>query len=347
MTMQHWIGITRRFVIVLLLSLFFIGVPGIFRDHLLHGVWWGQSLALHPSTTLFLSIVLEAMPFIVVGVMVSSFIHLLVPAEKMARLLPRKGFGSILAASLLGLIIPVCDCGTIPVARSLCAKGVPDGPVLTFVLSAAVLNPVSLWATYVALGWHFTVLRAVATFAIAIICGSLVGERSHLVGAISALQERADFRSQNGWHRLTRLFSPSGAEVFVSHATREWFLVSGFVVISAIAAVLAHQHVQWLTVLQGTSHGAWSIILLMIAGILLSLCSEADAFVARGFLLSFPVGSVFSFLLIGQLADVRNLLLLPKVFSRRIVVQTVAICILITFMLGYGLSALYERGVHL
>lgn len=68
-------------------------------------------------TTIFLSIIIEAVPFILLGVFVSALIQVFVNEDTIAKFVPKSRFLGIVLASLMGIIFPVCECGIVPVAR--------------------------------------------------------------------------------------------------------------------------------------------------------------------------------------------------------------------------------------
>src|SRR5882757_515355 len=91
--------------------------------------------------TLFLGLVVEAFPFIVLGVVVSTLIALFVKDEWIKKYVPKNRFLSHPLVALLGILLPVCQCGNVPVARRLLAKGFPVSQAITFMLAAPIVNP--------------------------------------------------------------------------------------------------------------------------------------------------------------------------------------------------------------
>src|SRR5579875_89612 len=100
--------------------------------------------------TIFLSIILEAIPFILLGVFVSAIIQLFVSEKFIQRVLPRNVYLAVIPAALLGIIFPICECAIIPVVRRLIKKGMPSHVAIVFMLSAPILNPVVYASTYYA-----------------------------------------------------------------------------------------------------------------------------------------------------------------------------------------------------
>jgi uncharacterized protein len=102
---------------------------------------------LQDFVTLALSILVEALPFVVLGALVSALIRVLGPTQRLIQLLPKRPLLRRLSISLLGTFMPVCECGNVPVARGLVIRGLSVAESMTFLLAAPILNPVTLLST--------------------------------------------------------------------------------------------------------------------------------------------------------------------------------------------------------
>jgi uncharacterized membrane protein YraQ (UPF0718 family) len=105
---------------------------------------------LHNGITLFFSLLVEALPFLLLGVIFSSVLLLFVDEQRLLALVPQNVVLAALAGSLIGFLFPVCECGNIPVARRLLMKGAPTALTIGFLLAAPTVNPVVFWATWIA-----------------------------------------------------------------------------------------------------------------------------------------------------------------------------------------------------
>ncbi len=111
------------------------GYEGLFADF--NTVWWSAILRIALS-------MVAAAPFLVAGVVVAGLFRGIVGAERTRRILGVGHWSGPLRAWGLGLLLPLCSLGALPVARELRRAGVPSGTVISFVLVAPVLNPVSI-----------------------------------------------------------------------------------------------------------------------------------------------------------------------------------------------------------
>src|SRR3954469_367787 len=133
---------------------------------------------------IFTSIVIEALPFILLGAIVSAAIAVFVPDRAFARLARLPRVLQVPGAAVAGVGFPVCECGSVPVARRLLARGIDPAAGVAFMLAAPILNPVVLAATWVAYEGHgkaleMTAGRAGLGLVIAIAAGWLIGARAN------------------------------------------------------------------------------------------------------------------------------------------------------------------------
>ncbi len=103
-----------------------------------------NSRVINDFASIFLSIIFEGIPFILIGALASSIIQIFVSEETIARIIPKNKFVGVFIASLVGLVFPVCECAIVPITRRLLKKGVPLSIAITFMLSVPIMNPVVL-----------------------------------------------------------------------------------------------------------------------------------------------------------------------------------------------------------
>jgi uncharacterized membrane protein YraQ (UPF0718 family) len=102
------------------------------------------------ALTLFFSLLVEAFPFLLLGVLFSSVLLLFVDERKLVAAVPKNALLAALSGSLIGFLFPVCECGNIPVARRLIVQGAPASMAIGFLLAAPTVNPIVFWATWTA-----------------------------------------------------------------------------------------------------------------------------------------------------------------------------------------------------
>lgn len=107
-------------------------------------------LPVRSFNTVFQSILMEAFPFIFIGVFISALLHVFVSQDALVRIFPKNRFAGLGLASIAGLFLPVCDCAIVPIAGRLVKKGVPLHCAITFMLAAPIVDPVVIASTYYA-----------------------------------------------------------------------------------------------------------------------------------------------------------------------------------------------------
>lgn len=312
-----------------------------------------------------LSIVFEATPFLLLGSLASGLVEAYVPREKLERLFPKGRLTAPLAGLGLGAIIPCCECGVVYLVRRLLAKGVPPGAALAFMLAGPVVNPVSILATVVAFRGDVTMAawRCLVVATAALVVGVWAGGRKAetllrpLVGREPVC---ACGHAHGGGHAPAgpppAKGSPFGSlanavpvsalrpgrwdrlAAALGHATADFVdmvkvLVFGAMVAAAFKAFMPAGVIE---AMEGNLF--LSVFGLMALAVALSLCSQADAFVAASFS-GFGDAARLAFLALGPMLDLKLVLMWRQVFTRRLVwvLAVVPAAVVLAFCLGLGL----------
>ena len=269
--------------------------------------------------TIFLSIIIEALPLVLVGVFVSAFIHLFVPAEWIQRILPRKRLTGIIAACFLGLFLPLCECGMVPIIRRLIHKGIPPYIAIAFMLSAPIINPLVAWSTYLAFSAFpsMVLYRLIGAFiAVVIIAFIISTSRDRLVlssGEAAATSDCCGHHTHQPPDSNSSFQSTLRAMLY--HACDDFFDMGRFLLIGSFLAALIQTTVPRLTLLSFGQDPGYSVGGMMFFAFLISVCSQADAFIAAPFLEHFSTGSLAAFLIFGPMLDIKNTAMLLTIFK--------------------------------
>jgi uncharacterized protein len=132
--------------------------------------------------TIFLSLLVEALPFLLLGVLFSSALLLFVNERQLVKRLPRHPILGAFAGSLVGFLFPVCECGNVPVARRLLLQGVSPAVAVGFLLAAPTINPIVIWSTWTAFRDQpeIVVLRVVFSLIVATVIGTIFSTQGDL-----------------------------------------------------------------------------------------------------------------------------------------------------------------------
>lgn len=284
--------------------------------------------------TIFTSIILEAVPFILIGSFISAIIQIYVSEETITKLIPN---GSVLAyfeAALAGLLFPVCECAIIPITRRLIKKGLPTGIGVTFMLAVPIINPVVIMSTYYAFydKQGMVLLRTFGGFAAAIIIGMIVNVLQGNKDSLLLNSVESDSYCSCGCNSSFQ--QQNKIKAILEHTNREFldiarYLIFGAFISSIFQVMASNGSFRFIS-----SNKILVIIFMMFLAFLLSLCSEADAFVGRTFLSQYSAGGVVAFLILGPMLDIKNLIILSGTFKKSFVAKLVITTISVVFIIS-------------
>lgn len=306
----------------------------------------GDRTAVRSFALVFGSIMLEALPFMLVGSFIGGLIEVFVSREKLTAHLPRHPLALTCAAAALGLLFPVCECAVVPVVRRLTRKGLPLSAAVAYLLGGPIVNPIVGASTFLAYAgdWRMVLLRLGAGFAIAVGVGWLMGRLFARRPALlpgSTGHDHADGcacgHAHAHGHGHSGLFARLGAAL--RHASDDFTAVAHYLVIGAAIAALAQTVVERRAVLELAAVPFLPAAAMMALAILLNLCSEADAFIAASFRGLVPIHAQMAFLLTGPMFDLKLLLMYRTLFTRRAIVA-LSFLILLAVALAVGVIEL-------
>jgi uncharacterized protein len=254
--------------------------------------------------TVFVAIFVQALPFLVFGIVVSACVSAFVPPGWFERVIPQRPHLAVPAGAAAGLVLPGCECASVPIAGSLMRHGVSAPAGLAFLLAAPAVNPIVLVATSIAFPGEpmMVVARLVASFVAACTVGWLwlrVGRADWMPG----LTRRAPVAPQ------------SRSEILRSSALHDLLHAGGFLVVGGVAAAALNVvlPVTWLDRI--AANQLLAVVGLAVLAFVLSICSEADAFVAAS-LTQFSLTSRLVFLVVGPMVDLKLVAMQCGTFGR-------------------------------
>ena len=261
----------------------------------------------------FGSLVVQAMPFVLLGALASAAIEVFVPVNAIERVagLPRPL--QLPAAALAGVAFPICECGSVPVARRLAARGLTPSAAVTFMLAAPVLNPVVIASTFVAYRarsslWTMVIGRFALGMIVAIVVGWVLGRRSK--------DEVLRPRSEEAHPVLVEPGPPEARwRRFFLHTGNDFLFMGRFLLVGAAAAAMVQTFLPASFVSKVAGTPVLDILVMIGLATVLSLCSESDAFVAASFV-QFGPASQLAFLVSGPMVDLKLGALYAGTFRR-------------------------------
>lgn len=321
-------------------------------------------------SVVFSSIMLEAMPFMLLGTLIGGMIEVFVSRERMDSLLPKTSLASACIAAGMGVIFPVCECAIVPVVRRLAGKGLPVSAVIAYLLAGPIVNPVVGFSTAMAFGfdWRPVVVRLgfgyVIAVGVAILMDRFYARGTLFVpelvdsrgGAHPHSHVRKDTECACGCghnHEGVKESQPAhvhhhacscenvggmGGKLTAAcnHALDDFMATAPYLVAGAALAAVAQTCLERRLFMDLASQSLVSSVVMMILAVVLNLCSEADAFIAASFRGLVPFSAQMAFLVIGPMFDIKLLLMYRNLFRARAVpllAGLVAIAVLIMSML--------------
>lgn len=252
----------------------------------------------------FVALFGESLPFLLVGAVVAWVLHdragpiLVAAAQRAPRL-------AVLVAPFMGAALPLCDCGVAPIARELSDAGAPGRVVTAFAAGAPLTNPIVIVSTAMAFGGSAKMVAGRAT----------VGVATALAVAVfgPAVPRTACAAGESHDHGGTGLRAMASAELLSSGPALALGalaagVVRGFAPTGAISALAAQPLL--------------AVVAMVALAASLSICSQADAFVAA----SLPVGTAgrLAFLVAGPVMNLRLAAVYRRSFGGRWVLTYVA-----------------------
>jgi len=277
----------------------------------------------------FLAILLEGLPFILVGALISGVIDAWLPSSAMDRLLPKRTGAAIIVSGLLGLIFPVCECAIVPVIGRLVRKGLPVGCAMSYMLAAPIVNPIVGLSTWAAFQGRDPVMMTASRMGVGFLIAVIAGLVLSRVPVASLLRERvlAGVRSQKEKREPIAGDTPrpagEGILRALQSAQRDFLDVALYFFIGVAIAAMVQTQVLYRPDLQGgiqyLAGNHWlAAPVLMVVAFVLSLCSTTDAFVIAQDAL-FPATAKLAFLVFGPMFDMKLILLYSTVLKPKVV----------------------------
>jgi uncharacterized membrane protein YraQ (UPF0718 family) len=227
---------------------------------------------------------------------------------------------------MAGALLPGCECGSVPIAGALVRRGVTPAAALAFLLSAPAINPVVLAATAVAFPGRpqMVLARLLASLAASVVMGWLwlrLGKAEWL-----RTSERPE------------LAGLSRGAAFVAACRTDMVQAGGYLVIGGLTAATLNVVVPpgWLHAVAGQA--VLSVLALALLAVVLSICSEADAFVAAS-LTQFSLTAKLAFLVVGPMIDAKLFAMQAGAFGRRFAVRFAPATFVVAIVCAVAVSA--------
>ena len=304
----------------------------------------------------FLSVLFEGVPFLLLGSIISGVVDVFVSTERMQKLMPKNGAAAICISGLLGLIFPMCECGSVIVIRRFIKKGLPLSAAVTYMLAAPIVSPIVAVSTFAAFKGQNPVVMTSLRLSLGYLVAIAIGFAVHRIPA-SVLLNPALLAAPAARRRAGLSISAAPAEpqeftaivaaastpkkllLAVQSATSDFLEVAFFFVIGTAVASVFNTAVKQTVILPLATNPPLAIASLMGLAIILSVCSTTDAFIAASFK-AFPFAAKLGFLLFGPVFDLKLMWLYGLLFKRRFVALLGLALFLIIWLVSWRIAGL-------
>lgn len=318
----------RSLAILLALVVAFLGIRSLTIT-----LDWSVPKQLHDFMIYAGSILIESMPFVVLGIILSIVVQVWLPRNALSRWLPKKGIVRRLYISCFGIFLPVCECGNLPLARGLVARGFSPSESLTFLLAAPILNPITIITTHQAFQTdnHILIARVFGALLIANFIGWLFSRHPKqqemlTPGFIEVCKQEEKPHAHSRLRQSLELFN------------REARIILPALFIGAAVAGLVQVLVPRSVLLGIGGEATLSILVMMVVAFTVAICSNVDAFFALAFSGTFSVGSIVAFLVFGPMIDIKMLSLMRTTYTTKTLVQVTVLVALMSLALGLAVN---------
>ncbi|MBP2000375.1 uncharacterized membrane protein YraQ (UPF0718 family) [Paenibacillus shirakamiensis] len=278
---------------------------------------------------IFVDIFMESLPFVIAGALLSSLLHVFIPEEMIRRWIPKNPIFAIVVACVIGMVIPIFECGMIPLVRRLIQKGMPVYMAMIFILSGPIINPIVYSSTYAAFRIypHIVFGRMGVAFGVSLIIGLILYVTVQQSPLKRSLQDVQDMPS------TLHGYSENSFATVSIHTLNELFHMSKYLILGCLLTA----GIQTCLINLNTigSHPLGSYIFMMGFAFVLSLCSTSDAFIASTFVHSFSTGPLLAFLVMGPMLDFKNFLMLLSAFKLKFVLYLSFLIVTLVFLFSF------------
>jgi uncharacterized membrane protein YraQ (UPF0718 family) len=293
---------------------------------------------------LFISIILEAFPFILLGVLFSALLQVFVTDELIQKFTPKHPVAGVLFGALLGILFPLCECGMIPVVRRLIRKGMPAYIGIVYLLAGPIVNPIVYTSTFTA--FRSTPEMAYSRMGLAFAVSVIIGFLLYKFMRSNPLKTTASFHAGHHHHDHSHDHGAHGKgkrgrmASILSHASDEFFEMGKYFIFGALLTAIIQTVINRSTFEAFADQPLFAYLFMMAFAFILSICSTSDAFIASSFSGMFDFGPLLAFLVFGPMIDLKNTLMLLSTFRVKIVLALIALTAVLTLIGAYLMEVL-------
>jgi len=305
----------------------------------------------------------DVFPYFIVGILLAGYIRTYKIAVKLQATLRRYGVMSVFLASFIGIITPLCACGTLTTAISLLFAGLPLAPVMALLVTSPLMSPSTYLLTLNDLGPEWTVIRTVAAFAMGVFAGLVTHflkrygfetKRVFIDGAIV----RGDFHDEDYPDERLRcgcrqkfgnrvaLKTGNMFVIFLAKSAEMLWTVGKYVLVGVVIGAVVERYMpgDWIYTFFGRKDPL-NIIWVTLASVPMFLHQISASSIVYHIKSSLDgtldSGAALAFMIGGPVTAIPTMVMFWTIFKRRVFALYMAVCLVGTLLVSYGLQALF------
>ena len=323
-------------------------------------------------SVLFISIILEALPFLLLGSLISAIIQEYISDDFFKKVIPKNPILGSIVGVILGFFIPACDCAVIPIALRLKKKNVPLNVCISFMLSSPIINPVAILSVVYAFKStmpEITIWRLVGGVIVSIVVGVIMSimykrdedifygnaviddgcvhcghnHRHEMHNSECHCDDGHGEHSHNGNHEChchgedegkhKKKFTRRMLNV-IDHTKGDFLDVIKYMIFGSLITATLQILMAKFNITLGANNSILQMIVMMAFAYIVSLCSTADSFIAKTFIYEMSKSSILAYLIFGPMIDIKNTLYLAEKCKKSFVTKFIIVLSLVTFVVS-------------
>ncbi|MGY5853744.1 MAG: permease [Candidatus Thorarchaeota archaeon] len=305
--------------------------------------YWGGSFNITLFVRVYSGIFFGSMIYLLLGIVIGSIVKTFIPLDSFMLKLAGHERAGVIIGSLMGVLVPVCTCGLLPLFATLVEQKMPRKAAFAFLFSSPAANPVVFIVTAAVFGFPIALLRMVSMIVLGIIGGVLLdmiydgpilSDRIYLEKVvIGGRAFGGPSESLEGLSRTTQALWDMGEETLEVGK----YYVFAVTILSIFVAVLD----------QSLFYGYFSGFLTAVPigifmGIVFCLCPTADPPIGKTFQdLGLSIGGLVSFFLAGPLLGMAYVGMMFGYLNRKLIPAYLFLSVVFIFIIGYFVNVFW------
>lgn len=293
--------------------------------------------SIHQCFAIITGLIIEAIPFLLLGTIGSTVIRYFVPQRILLKLLGNHSWKSYGAAMVSGLALPVCDCAIIPLFKALTDRGVPLSVAILFMLASPIINPITILSTWYAFPDNpmISVWRIILGLGVAL----LIALSFRFIPPSTSMMKAKT--AQNLSYEEIVLEASKSKHInkrrLLIHMEKEFSqLLFYFSIAACVLSVVQVYGKPWLINAGITLPDVWAIPILLLLAFFFSVCSTSDAIIGKSLSTLFPMSSVMGFLILGPMLDIKNVYILKQYMPTSFILRLGLTIVVISYLAALG-----------